>query len=64
MIVVNVNVMNDTRSTFDPVLDPRQHQHRRIVLAILEAEQRSLTLNNLTQTVLTHDRLTPVMEVS
>ena len=56
--------MNDACSTFDPVLDPRQHQHRRIVPAILEAEQRSLTLNDLTQTVLTHDRLTPVMEVS
>jgi hypothetical protein len=53
--------MNDACSTFDPVMDPRQHQHRRIVAAILEAEQRSLMLNDLTQTVLTHDRLPPVL---
>ena len=44
--------MSETGSTFDSVLDACRHQHRRIVLARLAAEQRSLTLNDLTKSVL------------
>ena len=47
--------MSETRSTVDSVLDACQHQRRRIVLALLAGEQRSVTLNNLTQTVLEYD---------
>jgi hypothetical protein len=48
-------MMSETTSAFDSVLDLCQHQHRRIVLALLAAEQRSLTLNDLTQTVLKYN---------
>jgi len=48
-------MMSKTRSTVDSVLDVCRHQHRRIVLALLAAEQRSLTLNDLTQTVLEYN---------
>ena len=47
--------MKETTSTIDSVLDVCRHQHRRIVLALLAAEQRSLTLNDLTQTVLEYN---------
>jgi len=48
-------MMSVTRSTVDSILDLCQHQHRRIVLALLAAKQRSLTLNELTQTVLEYN---------
>ena len=48
-------MMSETASAFDSVLDLCQHQHRRIVLALLAAEQRSLTLSDLTQTVLEYN---------
>ena len=47
--------MSVTRSTVDSILDVCQHQHRRIVLALLTAEGRSLTLNDLAQTVLEYN---------
>ena len=47
--------MSKTRSTIDSILDMCRHQHRRIVLALLETEQRSLTLNDLTQAVLKYN---------
>ena len=47
--------MSVTRSTVDSVLDMCQHQHRRIVLALLKTEQRSLTLTDLTQAVLKYN---------
>jgi len=47
--------MSKTRFTVDSVLDVCQHQHRRIVLALLAAERQSLTLNDLTQTVLEYN---------
>lgn len=56
--------MCEDSTTFDTVLDLCQHQHRRIVLAILAAEQRSLTLNDLTKTVLKYNHQTPITEVS
>ena len=56
--------MSETTSAFDSVLDLCQHQHRRIVLALLAAEQRSLTLNDLTQTVLKYNHQASPTEVS
>ena len=56
--------MSETASAFDSVLDLCQHQHRRIVLALLAAEQRSLTLNDLTQTVLKYNHQASPTEVS
>jgi hypothetical protein len=56
--------MSEESSPFDTVLRLCQHQHRRIVLAILAAEQRSLTLNDLTKTVLKYNHQTPITEVS
>ena len=48
-------MMSETTSAFDSILDVCHHQHRRIVLALLAAEQRSLTLNDLTRTVLEYN---------
>jgi hypothetical protein len=56
--------MNESSTTFDSVLDLCQHQHRRIVLAILAEEQRSLTLNDLTQAILKYNHQTPITEAS
>ncbi|AEH37156.1 DUF7344 domain-containing protein [Halopiger xanaduensis] len=56
--------MSEASSAFDSVLDLCQHQHRRIVLGILAAEQRSLTLNDLAQTVLKYNHQTSITEVS
>ena len=47
--------MKETRFTIDSILDVCRHQHRRIVLALLAAEQRSLTLTDLTKTVLQYN---------
>ena len=57
-------MMGGTRSTVDSVLDVCRHQHRRIVLALLAAEQRSLTLSDLTQAVLKHNHQTSPTAVS
>ena len=56
--------MSETSSTFDSVLNLCRHQHRRIVLALLAAEQRSLTLSDLTQTVLEYNHQASPTEVS
>ncbi|QSW98962.1 DUF7344 domain-containing protein [Haloterrigena alkaliphila] len=56
--------MSEASSTFDSVLDLCHHQHRRIVLGLLAAEQRSLTLNDLTQAVLKHNHQTSITAVS
>ena len=50
--------------SFDSVLDLCRHQHRRIVLAVLTAERRPLTLNDLTKTVITCNHQTPITEAS
>lgn len=50
--------------SFDTVLDLCRNQHRRIVLAVLAEEQRSLTVNDLTKTILKYNHQTPVTEVS
>ncbi|WP_224333834.1 DUF7344 domain-containing protein [Haloprofundus halobius] len=49
---------------FDSILNLCQNQQRRIVLAILVAEQRSLTLDELTKTVFEYNHRTPLTEVS
>ncbi|PSQ27855.1 hypothetical protein BRD03_06165 [Halobacteriales archaeon QS_9_68_17] len=56
--------MSETTSVFNSVLDVCQHQHRRIVLALLAAEQRSLTLNDLTHTVLKYNHQSSPTEIS
>jgi len=50
--------VSDPDPTFDSVLDLCRNQHRRIVLGMLLAEQRSVTLNDLTRTVLTYNHHT------
>ena len=56
--------MSEDSIAFDSVLDLCQNQHRRIVLGTLAEEQRSLTLNDLTQVVLKYNHHMPVMEAS
>jgi len=56
--------MSGDSAVFDSVLDLCRHQHRRIVLAILTAEQRSLTLQDLTKTILKYNHQTPLREAS
>lgn len=45
--------------SYNSVLNVCQNQHRRIVLGTLTEEQRSLTLNDLTKTVLKNNHQTP-----
>ena len=49
---------------FDTVLDLCRDQHRRIVLAVLAEEHRSLTVNDLSKAILKYNHQTPVTEVS
>lgn len=59
-----MGVMSRDSIEFDTVLDLCRARHRRIVLAVLAEERRSLTVNDLSKTVLKHDYQTPVTEVS
>ena len=56
--------MGKTSSAFDSILDLCRDQHRRIVLATLAAEQRSVTLNDLTQSVLKYNHQTAPAKAS
>ncbi|WP_306058990.1 DUF7344 domain-containing protein [Natronococcus wangiae] len=56
--------MNESSIEFDAVLDLCRDRHRRIALAVFEEEQRSLTVNDLTKTILKYNHQTPVTEVS
>jgi hypothetical protein len=56
--------MNVESLAFDSVLDLCQHQHRRIVLGTLTGEQRSLSLDDLTEVVLKYNHQTPLAEAS
>ena len=56
--------MSDPRPTFDSVLDLCRNQHRRIVLGILVAEQRSVTLNELTEAIIKYNDETSPTEAS
>ncbi|MDS0473529.1 hypothetical protein [Natrinema sp. 1APR25-10V2] len=48
---------------FDTVLRLCQEQHRRIILATLAHEKRSVTVTDLTKTILKHNHHTPPAEV-
>lgn len=54
--------MSENATAFDSVLEACQDQHRRIVLGVLTEERRSLTLNELTEAVVTHNHRTPPAE--
>ncbi len=56
--------MSKRSITFDTVLDLCGNKHRRIVLAVLAEEQRSLTVNDLRGTILTYNHHTPVTDAS
>lgn len=56
--------MSKDISDFGTMLELYQDQHRRAVLAVLINEQRSLTVNDLTKTVVKHTSQTPITEVS
>ncbi|MFC4542154.1 hypothetical protein ACFO5R_09460 [Halosolutus amylolyticus] len=56
--------MSERRITFDTVLDLCSDEHRRIILAVLAEEQRSLTVNDLRRTILTYNHHTPVTNAS
>ncbi|UHQ97924.1 hypothetical protein HYG81_18865 [Natrinema zhouii] len=56
--------MNESPITFDIVLDLCGDEHRRIILAVLAEEQRSLTVNDLRSTILTYNHHMPVTEAS
>lgn len=51
-------------SAFDTLLDLCGNQHRRIILAVLAEEQRSLTVHDLRGTILKYNHHTPVTEAS
>lgn len=56
--------MSEEPIAFDSLLDLCRHQHRRIVLGVLTEERRSLTLNDLTQTILKDNHQKLVTEAS
>lgn len=56
--------MVGTSTEFDAVLELCRHRHRRIVLAVLAAEKRSLTVNDLTTAIVEHDRHASPAEIS
>lgn len=56
--------MSENPIAFDAVLNVCQNQHRRIVLEMLVEEQRSLTLDKLTEAILEYNRLTPATKAS
>lgn len=57
-------MMSEDSIAFGSVLDLCRHQHRRIVLGALAEEQRALTLNDLTKTILKHNHQTALREAS
>jgi hypothetical protein len=56
--------MVGTSTEFDTVLELCQDHHRRIVLAVLTTEKRSVTVNDLTKTIVKHNHHAPLTEVS
>ena len=56
--------MSGSSTSFDSVLNLCQHQHRRVVLAILAEEQRSLPVNDLSQAILKYNHQTQITEAS
>lgn len=49
---------------YDTILELCQPQHRRIILAVLAAEKRSVTMNDLTKSIVKHNHHAPLTEVS
>ncbi|MCU4744519.1 DUF7344 domain-containing protein [Natronoglomus mannanivorans] len=56
--------MVGTSTEFDTLLELCQEQHRRIVLAVLASEKRSLTVTDLAKTIIKHNHHTPLREIS
>ncbi|MFC6718054.1 hypothetical protein ACFQGT_10490 [Natrialbaceae archaeon GCM10025810] len=56
--------MVGTTTEFNTLLELCHEQHRRIVLAVLASEERSLTVNDLTKAIIKHNHHTSPMEVS
>lgn len=56
--------MVGTTIEFDTLLQLCRDQHRRIVVATLARENRSLTVNDLTTAIVKHNHHVPVTEVS
>jgi len=57
-----VNIVSDSHPTFDSLLDLCRNQHRRIVLGLLVAEQRTVTLDDLIEGVFKYNHHTPLTE--
>ncbi|WP_408958571.1 hypothetical protein [Natrinema sp. 74] len=55
--------MSEKPLAFDTVLDLCADQHRRIALAALANEQRSLTVNDLTKAIAKYNHHVPVTEM-
>lgn len=55
--------MVGTHTEFNTLLELCQEQHRRIILAVLATEKRSLTVNDLTKAIVKHNHHTPLLEV-
>lgn len=56
--------MVGSSSEFDALLGLCRNQHRRIILAALAHEERSLTLNDLTKTIANYNHHAPVIDVA
>ncbi|WP_440772249.1 DUF7344 domain-containing protein [Natronorubrum sp. DTA28] len=56
--------MTEETIDFNTVIDLCRDEHRRIVLSVLAAEQRSLTVNDLRTVILTRNHHTPVTDAS
>ncbi|NUB91653.1 hypothetical protein HTZ84_09410 [Haloterrigena sp. SYSU A558-1] len=56
--------MVGTSTEFNTLLELCQEHHRRIILAVLATEKRSLTVNDLTKAIVKHNHHTPLLEVS
>jgi len=56
--------MSGDSDTFDTVLDLGGDRHRRIVLAVLDHEQRSLTMHDLTKAIVKYNHHASEREMS
>ena len=57
-------IMKEDSDGFDTVLDLCRDEQRRVLLAVLTEEQRSLTVTDLTKALLRNNHRTPVTEAS
>ncbi len=55
--------MSEESAAFDTVFDLCENQHCRIVLGALVHEQRSLTINDLTEAIVKNNHHVPVTEI-